>query len=80
MALVGNVDFAAFEVPKMVDSVRIEGKEDEDGLDYQISEESLPVESDEEVNGLVEYLEEESGEFRMVDVCICEGGKALFQP
>ena len=44
MALVENVELAAFVVPETVDSVRIEGKEDEDGLDYQISDESLAVE------------------------------------
>ena len=66
MALVKNTDFVALAVQKTVDSVRIAGKEDEDGMDYQISEESLPVESDEEVDGLVEYFEEESGEFRIL--------------
>ena len=66
MALVEKKDFAGFEVAETVDSARMEGKEDEDGLDYRISEESLAVESDEEVDGLVEYLEEESGEFRIL--------------
>ena len=68
MALVENVELAAFVVPETVDSVRIEGKEDEDGLDYQISDESLAVESDEEADGLVEYLKEESGEFRILSL------------
>ena len=65
MALVENMELAAFMVPE---TVRIEGKEDEDGLDYQISDKSLPVKSDEEVDGLIEYLKEESGEFRILSL------------
>ena len=63
MAQVENMDFMDFVEQKTVDSGRIEGLEDADGLGYHISDESLPVESDEEVDGLVEYFEEESGEF-----------------
>ena len=43
----------------------------------------MPVESD-KVDDLIEHFEEESGEFRILyyglDMCICNGGKALFQP
>ena len=55
-----NMEFMDFMQQKMVDSGRIEGLEDADGLGYQISDELLLVESDEEVDGLVEYFEEES--------------------